>query len=492
MTIPAHSDVVIVGGGMAGLAVAGELCRRSRASTLVLEAGPDAGRAHVRLSCSADESLRLWLSPESDPYFCRPYETDGPHYLGLSGLRRRVGGRSLYWGGVLLPIEDWALDGSWPAAIVSDLVNAWDGGASLYSRVADEVAGWTRRAAAASPQAEPLTLGSSVFQPTPHAVRDAGNGRWPAFSPLDTLSDATGDNSPVVVPNCHVVGVLVADRRVKGVRVRQDDRVTDIEAHRVVLAAGTIENSRLAIQALAGVGDLPDCRLTGLVDKIAQGFTIKCPAGLLPPELQRAAALGTTFHRQLDPSLRSNHFVRLWTLPGDTITLDTWLMGEQRRSAAGLVRCQPNSEWPWRTHVTACLGPDDEALCAAQQQVLTHFWKDISGLIGAPDAQLVFDQPFGSQDLAARLLAARESGDRMRTMTYAFPLGSEQHEAGTTPLGILLDENHEFRSVRGLSAAGPSSFPRTGAANPAMTILALAKRLAGVLAATSTDQREAI
>jgi hypothetical protein len=475
-------DVVVVGAGMAGLAVACELCRHSTASVVVLEAGPDAGRAHVRLVQSPADTLRQWLDPDSDPHFHRPYDTNGPHYLGLSGLRRRVGGRSIYWGGALLPVETWALDDSWPAPIVADLVETWRGGPSLYSRIAEEISAWSNGGQAGSDHG-PLMLGGEVFHPTPHAVRNAGNGRWPAFSPLETLASLSDSNSPVIVADCEVLGVLVTDRSVTGVRAKLGDRNVDIHARRVVLAAGTVENSRLAIQALTGVGDLPDARLTGLVDKIAQGFTVNVSAAQLPSELRRAASLGTTFHRPMPPSFRSNQFVRLWTLPDESVTFDTYLMGEQSRSEAGSIRCERTSEWPWRTVVTAGLGPDDEMLCATQQNFLTAFWRDIATTIGASPVALEFDTSFGSHDLAARLFASRESGGRPRPVTYAFPLGSEQHEAGTTPLGGLLDANHEFTSIRGLSAAGPSSFPRTGAANPAMTILALARRLGAILSA---------
>jgi choline dehydrogenase-like flavoprotein len=475
-----HCDVVVVGSGMSGLAVACELCRQSTASVVVMEAGPDAGREHVRLTHPAAAGLRLWLEPESDPHFHRPYETDGPHYLGLSGLRRRVGGRSIYWGGALLPVEEWALDDSWPAAIVADLVETWRGGPPLYSLIAEEISSWSNGGQAGADMGA-LTLAGHTFHPTPHAVRDAGNGRRPAFSPLETLASLGGSNSPVIVADCEVQGVLVTDRRVTGVRARLGDRTVDVHARRVVLAAGTVENSRLAIQALTGVGDLPGARLIGLIDKIAQGFAVNVPAALLPPELRRAASLGTTFHRPMAPSFRSNQFVRLWTLPDDSVTFDTWLMGEQRRSEAGSVRCEPASEWPWRTFVTAGLGPDDEILRATQQEFLTEFWKELAATIGVSPAPLEFDAQFGSHDLAARMFASREPGDRLRPTTYAFPLGSEQHEAGTTPLGGLLDANHEFKSIRGLSAAGPSSFPRSGAANPAMTILALAKRLGAIL-----------
>ncbi len=475
--LPTGADVVIVGGGMSGLSVASEMARRSRASVVVLEAGPDAGRAHIGQAADEDGALQLKHTPQSDPYFWRPYDTEGPHYLGLAGLRRRVGGRSLYWGGALLPIEDWALKTSWPTPVAADLVDTWDGGASLYARVASDVAEWVGSASLRSPNA--LVMADTAFQPTPHAVRVA-NGKWSAYSPIEAFDDDS--KVPLIVPDCHVVGVLTVGGRVSGIRLRYGGRDTDIATKHVVLAGGTIENSRLAIQTLTDVGALESPHLTGLVDKIAQGFSFCCPANQVHPSLLSAAKFGTTFHRPLGATMRSNHFVRLWTRRDGAIALDTWLMGEQERSDFSLVNCLPEERPPWATRVTATLTVEDRMLCTAQRELLITFWQEIRELFSAPATAIDFDQAFGSPDLSARLLSTHQGSPTSKPLSYSFPLGSEQHEAGTIPLGTLLDDAHEFKSVSGMRATGPSTFPRTGAANPAMTILALGRRLAGKLA----------
>jgi len=271
--------------------------------------------------------------------------------------------------------------------------------------------------------------------------------------------------------------VRVSSGRASGVQVRQAHNVREVRAANVVLAAGTIENSRLAIQALADAGHLSDLKLTGLVDKIVHGFILACPARDLPADLRLAAEEGGTFHQSIGEPLRSNHFVRLATARGGLVVMDTWLMGEQVSSSAGEVRCHRTSEWPWATEVHAGLGPGDESLCEAQKIVLMGFWRECAELFGMTGTDLQFESSLGSPDLPSRLLAPFTAIGRVGPVSYSFPLGSEQHEASTTPLGSLLDNRHEFRSLPGLAAAGPSAFPRTGAANPAMTILALGKRL---------------
>jgi choline dehydrogenase-like flavoprotein len=485
--LPGEADVVIVGSGMAGLAVAAELGRRDGLDALVLESGPDASHEHTRLVLDEETALRIWLEPDSDPFFWRPYRTSGPGYLGLSGLRRRVGGRSLYWGGVMLPIEAWALrGGEWPEPVVADLVRGWDDGASLYARVSDEVAAWAGEADT-RPGENGITFGDYAFTAAPRAVRHADDGRWMAYTPLSRWkpsADGTGGSSVPIFPGCHVLGVKLRAASVIGVQVLRGPDVVEIRAPRVVLAAGTIENSRLALQALADCGALRQPRLRGLVDKIAYGFTATFDPAKVPLVVANAARRGQLYYLPANEKLRSNHFLQLYLNELGTIVLDTWLMGEQVSGEAGQVCCDPAAEWPWRTHVIASLSPADLTLCTLQRTELARLWDHICDALGIGRSPLRFSSEHGSPDLRDRLLAPRGARGQTPAQTYSFPLGAEQHEAGTTPLGTMLDLTHQFRQVPGLFAAGPSSFARTGAANPSMTILALGMRLAAALSAS--------
>jgi len=486
--LPGEADVVIVGSGMAGLAVAAEIGRRGGLHVLVLESGPDAGHEHTRLVFDEETVLRMWLEPYSDAFFWRPYHTSGPGYLGLSGLRRRVGGRSLYWGGVMLPIEGWALrGGEWPESVVADLVREWDGGASLYARVSAEVAAWAAEASGARPAENGITFGDYAFTPAPRAARPVSDGRWKVYTPLSRWkrsSDRADRASVPIFPGCHVLGVSLRAASVTGVQVLRGSDVVEIRAPRVVLAAGTIENSRLALQALAGCGALHQPRLCGLVDKIAHGFTATFNRAEVPTVVADAARNGRLYYLAATEQLRSNHFLQLYLNEYGTIVLDTWMMGEQVSCEAGQVCCDPAREWPWRTRVIASLSPADLKLCTLQRAELARLWDHISDALGIGRSPLRFRDEYGSPDLRDRLLAPRSAHGRTAAQTYSFPLGSEQHEAGTTPLGTMLDLTHQFRQVAGLFAAGPSSFARTGAANPSMTILALGMRLAAALSAS--------
>jgi len=69
-----------------------------------------------------------------------------------------------------------------------------------------------------------------------------------------------------------------------------------------------------------------------------------------------------------------------------------------------------------------------------------------------------------------------------RPIAYCAPLGSVDHEGGLTPLGDVLHESGEVSGISGLFVVGPGTFPRSGAANPSLTTLALARRTARTIA----------
>jgi choline dehydrogenase-like flavoprotein len=479
MTPLRNADTVIIGGGLAGLAVAAELSAQGTTGVVVLESGPDEDRDHYRWSADEPTAIRQWLDPASDPYFWRPYGTDGINYAGISGLRRRIGGRSLYWHGVTIPIENWALE-TWPPAVAADLTIGWQNGPSLYQHVSRELADWSGYDITRPPNAgKRIAFGDYEFGPVPQAVISRADGRWQAYSPLTRWAD--GGQAPLVA-NCHVLGVILEDGRAVGVRAQIGSEITEIKAANVVLAAGAIENSRLAIQALTKAGLLAQPRLSGLVDKIVHGFNASFDIASLPRDMAEAARERSYGIMACAPELRSNIFLALHVNPHGTVVLEAWVMGEQIAGEDAYVESEPADEWPWPTFVVARLSRTDEELRLAQQAELQRLWSQFLDAAETVRQPLVFASDFGSPNLADLLLAPKNATGPTEAVTYSFQLGAEQHEAGTTPLGKLLDDNHRFHGVPGLYAAGPSTFPRSGAANPTLTTLALAKRLAHKLA----------
>jgi choline dehydrogenase-like flavoprotein len=472
-------SVAIVGAGLAGLELAAELDARGVIDVLVIEAGEVHDTRHVNIAKDPDTAARLWLQPGTDETFQQPWSSDTPpHYTGASGIRRRLGGRSLYWYGVVLPIEPWALV-SWPAAVVADLTGSWRGGPSLYDRVTARLLGAT------GSEDDDEKVAGLTLRPTPEALRrdPADPQRWHAYSPLDAWRDPVTGEPHRDRPGCRlltgaeVLEVLHDPAGCHGVRARQRStgEVFTVRARDVVLAAGTLENSRLAIQALTTRGALDQPRLDGLNDHLVQGFLARftgaAAAGLLdrlPPG-----------NRFVPSEIRSNVYVETVDLGSGEALLDVRASGEQLRNPDCWVECCPVDGTPWPYRVHAVTSAADREVLAAQRDVLGALWHDLapgSGPLRFDD----FDAPARTNE--AVLPEHMGAVPPRQAVTWASYLGSEDHEGGTLPLGAVLTEDQEFADLPHLYATGPAVFPRAGAANPGLTALALAHRLAGSLA----------
>jgi hypothetical protein len=343
----------------------------------------------------------------------------------------------------------------------------------LYQLALEEVEQWLRQAIPSPGRT--FTLGGREFTEAPRAVRVvAGGSGWEAYSPLDGWPE-----SVEILCDCHALEVLADEHGVQGLVVEKDGGRQVIRTRNAVLAAGTVENSRLVIQALRRVDESAPVELTGLVDKVAQGFVAAFDPATAPESIRGAAQPDGLFLCRADSSLRSSLFVRTYVNEHGLLVVDCYCMGEQTPGPHGRVWCEPGPRPPWPVFVAGRLGSADEVLVQHQRHELARLYEELSGAATIAGGGLVFEEAFGSADLAGRLSA----GDGLRTpgqaMTYSFPLGSEQHEAGTLPLGgSIVDDRSRVRAISGLHVAGPCTFPRTGAANPALTILALSARLA--------------
>lgn len=486
------ADVVIVGGGMAGLEVAGVLAEIGLNDVLVLESGPEGDTRHTNIALSGTDALRRWLAPETDPYFERRWiSRTPPHYTGPSGLRRRLGGRSLYWYGVCLPIDEWARD-AWPDSVIADLTDSWQGGPSLYNRTRAMLRHWSGRDDDA-PSRPDLNLGGLTFAPTPLAVRADGD-RWRAYSPLDRWRDPDAGGALAlpsgvrILTGADVQDVLVdVDGRARGVRVTVGGHQTEVRANSVVLAAGTLENSRLALQAVLSAG-AGDTTIGGLNDHIVQGFFLRVDTSALSA-VQGQLPQGGRYSLG-DGTSRSNVFLDVSPGDGGTGLVDVRATGEQLPDGACRITLEEAQHGP-RLAVFATPSARDQELIAAQRRTLSAVWADIAGLLGLPETPLEFGNFDSPERVNAFVLPETiDSAPSGVPLTWSSYLGVEDHEAGTLPLGSFIDLDHEVRQVPRLFVAGPSSFSRMGAANPSLTTLALARRLAGVLARQrGTDAR---
>ncbi|MFG3505332.1 GMC family oxidoreductase [Streptomyces sp. NPDC047821] len=482
--LPRHARTVIVGGGLAGVELAAALAGHGAEDVLLLEAGPGEDLTHIHLTHPRGAATEVVFAPERDPHFHRPWRSDAPpHYTGISGLRRRLGGRSLYWHGVILPLEDWALrTPAWPAEVVADLTTAAAGGPSWYDRVTADLTAWSGGVLWDPAQPARTPFGGREFRPLPRACRHLpGTGRWEAYTALAAWRGPGGRPAPPpgvrVRCDTDVLAVDVRDGRARGVLVRAaDGTAATVAADTVVLCAGTVESTRLAAHALTEAGALRAPRLGGLADHIVQGFVVRLPAGRLP-------APGS-YHLPADPALRSYLRMDVYDEGHGEALLDVRVTGEQLPNEDSVVECRPSAGQPWRAHVRTELLPEDRKMIAGQRDLLRDFWAAAARDAGLPAAPLEFTG-FGDADRDnTRVLPDHTRGQATgRPETWASLLGTEDHEGGSLPLGRLLDARQAFPALPGLYAAGPAVFPRLGAANPSLTTIALSRRLAALLAA---------
>lgn len=461
----ATAHVAVVGAGLSGLELAAALVHRGVDDVLVVERG-DADTASAQRRGG-------WRS------------TLPPHYLPAP-VGPRLGGRSLRWHGVVLRLEDWALnDGRWPASVVGDL-RGRGSRASLYDQVEEDLRRWAGgHLCGATPAGDRELVhrlrewGLAGARAVPQAVRPAtcADGAWEAYSPLGRWLDLSSGHGPArTLPAVEALEVTASAGRVTGLRLRDraSRRQLRVDCPLVVLAAGALENARLVAQVLGEPASGP----VRVVDHLVQGFCLRLPAeaaGALPP-----CGFGVVAG---DARSRSNLFVRIRQLdgPGGPL-LDAWAMGEQEMEGATAVMFAPGPA-PRRAVVRPSLSDGDRRLIAAQQRDLQVLWQALAAALGRPASQLRFAPFLDAPAPFPRARGAAMEGRAGVPRTYTWPLGAVEHEGGSLPLGGPLSPDAEVHGARGLYVVGPAVFPRAGAANPSLTTLALARRTALAVAA---------
>ncbi|MGW5938814.1 FAD-binding protein [Streptomyces celluloflavus] len=436
-------DTAVIGSGMAGTAVATELEKLGR-DYIVLEAGPHQGRAHI----AADEGSAHLADPAQDPAFTPFLAQPGTPYGPLSGYRRRVGGRSLYWRGICLRIEGDALR-EWPAEVRRALLGT-DGEPGLYARTEAALKAWsggTRLTQARTETEEAMAkelagLGYPAV-PTPRAIRTLGQGRWEAYSPVTGLPSER----------------IRTGQRVSAVRKRAEGGYSLIldggdgpalDARHVVLCAGTVGNIELVDGLVHGQNREP--RRYSLVDHVA--------CGMLVVEDGRHGAMESSVHARFDAPSRSNLIVERQR-HGSGVLMDAWAMGEQPPEAASTVLVGDRTSIVLEPPALAAL----DEVRREQRNLLREFARR-TGL------KARFREEYVSFDEALAQAEAQPG----TAVVYDATIGELDHESGGLPLGgEHVDVGGQLREAPGVAVAGPCLIPRAGAANPSLTTLALAR-----------------
>jgi hypothetical protein len=489
-------DYVLVGGGGTAAAFIDAVLERSPdARILVLEQGTfllpthaqNLGRAYQPLMASAAVA---------------PWTSDGD--LEIVAQVPYLGGRTLMWSGSCpQPTADQL--SRWPSEVVRDLEEHWDAarewvGARPVTELGAEYGGLHR--AMRHVAAQVAAREGSLLEPESERDLDAPlaftrheTGQLQKFAAIVPLLRAAVDNAGVTIVSDSPVHSLRMDgSAVTGIRTR--DGVVPVGRARVVLTCGSTEATGIVLRSR------PDlvAPLAGrnLAANAASFFTCRLPRDAFPelsarlPELAALYVDGATASREFhlhvsavataDPDRDRDRVYHLMPdmfgdgTPSRVCDEDHVVLvmhglsevaGHGTRSSASTVRLEDDA-----LVGTFRLDAEDEAAWAAMDSAADAVLVELAG-----DAAIEYWEPS---------TGAWQEHPPARRMPFAF------HESGTLwmgadPLTSVSDLHGRVHGTDDLYVLGGATFPTRGSWNPYLTMVALARRLASVLAGDAPD-----
>lgn len=399
---------------------------------------------------------------------------DGSDYQGAQAFN--LGGRSVFWGGFIPRMTWWELE-AWPEEVRWALEDV------AYAQ-AEDLMYWPPAPAPYQTQVKSWlnqTWADYAHFDAPTAVRQLNDARGTLapglFSTADLLTEGRISTDPGGLGKCTVN----LNHAVTGLQVDPSGRVTSVEAtdliaarvrryqgKYVVLAAGTVESAKLA--QLSGLKDP-----YGLVGKGITDHPVLFTHFSIPPGKQwhRPDASSKTLSRHRSASATSHPYNVLLELGADlnqgryldpdTLKRHRALKGDTMLCEIVLLFNAPLVEANWvKQQGPSYVKPQ---IFMQKSPAADPFWGEVNALkdqiIGA----------LGGEPLEGGSLALN-----------AGALGGVAHEVGTLRLGPegqgVVDMNLKFRGHDNLFVCDLSVFPTSPAANPSLTLTALALRLA--------------
>lgn len=484
---PNHEyDVVVVGSGMGG-GLLGSRLADAGADVLVLEAGSMLFPTHVgnlarRLKYGKFDKHVWSLWP--DFKVVNYVNTPGSQFAGAQAFN--LGGRSVFWGGLIPRQVAWEL-AAWPAGVRGYLLaGGFDAAEQALNCVPPPGTAYQQASRAFLENAIP----GYEAEDAGVAVQYQGATPWsiPAglFSTADLLLEdrlvedvGPGRARPTVNHNVAVWSVIPDPGnpgRVVGVRgwdlLGQRERT--FKANTVVLCGGTVESAKIALQS--GLAD-PNAKIgKGITD-----HTIRYRHFTLPPGAARASLTDSAkvvMRHQLG-SVGQHAFdivVELGAAFNQGRYVDAKDLAAERAARADWMLCEL---------VFMGYAPLNEA----NQIVVTGQPSDpviVTVNPSPPSAADVAEQDQIAATLFAGMGAQPVLGEGGLGLQTA-DLGGVAHEVGTLRMAEdgsgVVDADLKFLGYDNLYACDNSVFPTSPAANPSLTLAALALRLAAHLSA---------